>query len=44
MCANEGYIEVLEWWKEMELIELFISAAYDGQWRMLEKLYENEYQ
>jgi hypothetical protein len=43
-CANEGYIEVLEWWKEMELIELFIAAAYGGQWRVLEKLYENEYQ
>jgi hypothetical protein len=44
ICASEGYIEVMEWWKATELIELFIAAAYSGQWRMLEKLYENEYQ
>ena len=44
MCASKGYIEVMEWWKEMELIELFIVAAYSGQLRMLDKLYKNEYQ
>ncbi len=31
MCASEGYVEVMEWWKEMELIELFIGGAYSGQ-------------
>jgi hypothetical protein len=41
MCACEGYVEVLEWWKETEL---FIGAANCGQLRMLDKLYENEYQ
>jgi hypothetical protein len=44
MCASKGYIEVMEWWKEMELIELFIVAVYSGQLRMLDKLYKNEYQ
>ena len=44
MCVREGFIEVMDWWKEEELIELFIEAAYSGQWRMLDKLYENEYQ
>jgi hypothetical protein len=24
MCARDGFIEVLEWWKQMELIELFL--------------------
>jgi hypothetical protein len=44
MCASKGYVEVMEWWKETELIELFIGAAYTGQLRMLDKLYENQYQ
>ena len=44
MCVREGFIEVMEWWKQTELIELFIEAAYSGQWRMLDSLYENEYQ
>ena len=44
MCVREGFIEVMDWWKQMELIELFIEAAYSGQWRMLDNLYENEYQ
>jgi hypothetical protein len=44
MCACKGYIEVMEWWKETELIDLFIGAANCGQLRMLDKLYENEYQ
>jgi hypothetical protein len=44
MCASKCYIEVMEWWKEMELIELFIVAVYSGQLRMLDKLYKNEYQ
>jgi hypothetical protein len=34
----------MDWWKQMELIELFIEAVYSGQWRMLDNLYENEYQ
>ena len=41
MCVTKGYIEVLEWWKEMELVELFCNAVYSGQWRMLDSLYEN---
>jgi hypothetical protein len=44
MCVREGYIEVINWWKEAELIALFIDAACSGQWKMLDKLYENEYQ
>ncbi len=44
MCACKGYIEVMEWWKETELRELFIGAANCGQLKMLDKLYENEYQ
>jgi hypothetical protein len=24
MCARKGFIEVREWWKQMELIELFL--------------------
>jgi hypothetical protein len=30
MCIAKGYIEVLEWWKQMELVELFCNAAYSG--------------
>jgi hypothetical protein len=44
MCIQEGYIELIDWWKEEELIQVFIGAACSGQWRMLDKLYENEYQ
>jgi hypothetical protein len=44
MCVTNGYIKVLEWWKEMELVELFSEAVYSEQWRMLDSLYENEYQ
>jgi hypothetical protein len=44
ICVREGFIEVLEWWKQTELIELFIEAAYSGQWRMLDSLYKNENQ
>jgi hypothetical protein len=44
MCVREGFIEVMNWWKQTELIELFIEAAYSGQWRMLDNLYKNEYQ
>jgi hypothetical protein len=40
----EGYVEVVDWWKSVELIELTKEAAYSGQWRMLDNLYENEYQ
>jgi hypothetical protein len=34
----------MDWWREAELIELIKEAAYDGQWRMLDNLYNNEYQ
>jgi hypothetical protein len=44
MCVREGFIEVMDWLKQTELIELFIEAVYSGQWRMLDNLYENEYQ
>jgi hypothetical protein len=44
MCVREGFIEVMDWWKEVELIELIREAAYSGQWRMLDNLYNNEYQ
>jgi hypothetical protein len=44
MCAREGFVVVMEWWKQTELIELFSEAAYSGQWRILDSLYENEYQ
>jgi hypothetical protein len=44
MCVREGFIEALEWWKNAELIALFADATYSGQLRMLDSLYENEYQ
>jgi hypothetical protein len=44
MCVREGFIKVMDWWREAELIELIKEAAYDGQWRMLDNLYNNEYQ
>jgi diadenosine tetraphosphatase ApaH/serine/threonine PP2A family protein phosphatase len=28
MCVREGYIEVVDWWKSVELIELMKDAAY----------------
>ena len=31
MCVREGFIEVVDWWKEVELVELFSEAAYSGQ-------------
>jgi hypothetical protein len=31
MCVREGFMEVMDWWKKTELIELFIEAAYSGQ-------------
>jgi hypothetical protein len=34
----------MDWWREVELIELIKEAGYDGQWRMLDNLYNNEYQ
>jgi hypothetical protein len=43
MCISNGYIEVLEWWKQMELAELFTKALYSEQWGMLDSLYENGY-
>jgi hypothetical protein len=36
--------ERVDWWKEVELIELIREAAYSGRWRMLDNLYNNEYQ
>jgi hypothetical protein len=44
MCVREGFFKVMDWWKEVELVELFSEAAYSGQWRMLDNLYNNEYQ
>jgi hypothetical protein len=44
MCVREGFIKVMDWWKSVELIELIKEAAYRGQWRMLDNLYNNEYQ
>jgi hypothetical protein len=44
MCVREGFIKVMGWWKSVELIELIKEAAYSGQWRMLDNLYNNEYQ
>jgi hypothetical protein len=44
MCVREGFIKVMDCWREAELIELIKEAAYDGQWRMLDNLYNNEYQ
>jgi hypothetical protein len=34
----------MHWWKSVELIDLMKEAAYRGQWRMLDNLYNNEYQ
>jgi hypothetical protein len=44
MCIREGFIKVMDWWKSVELIELIKEAAYRGQWRMLDILYNTEYQ
>jgi hypothetical protein len=45
MCVRESFIEVVDWCKEVELVlQLFSEAAYSGQWRMLDNLYNNEYQ
>jgi hypothetical protein len=44
MCVREGFIKVMDWWKSAELIELIKEAAYSRQWRMLDNLYNNEYQ
>jgi hypothetical protein len=44
MCVTNGYTEVLEWWKEMELVEHFADAVHRGQWRMLDCLCEIGYQ
>jgi hypothetical protein len=44
MCAREGFVVVMEWWKQTELIQLISKASYSGHWRTLDSLYENEYQ
>ena len=44
MCISNGYIEALEWCKQVELVELFTKALYSEQWGMLDSLYENGYQ
>jgi predicted AAA+ superfamily ATPase len=31
MCLTNGYTEVLEWWKEMEIVELFGVAVQSPQ-------------
>jgi hypothetical protein len=33
MCAREGFVVVMEWWEQTELLELISEAAYGGQWR-----------
>jgi hypothetical protein len=43
MCISNGFIEVLEWWKQMEFVELFTKALYSEQRGMLDSLYENGY-
>jgi hypothetical protein len=30
ICVREGFIEVMDWWKEVELIELIREAVYSG--------------
>jgi uncharacterized protein YuzE len=30
MCVREGFIKVMDWWKEVELVELLSEAAYSG--------------
>jgi hypothetical protein len=46
MCVTNGYTKVLEWWKEMELVEIFGVAVQSPQQmvRMLDCLYEIGYQ
>ncbi len=46
MCVTNGYTEVLEWWKETEIVELFGIAVQSPQRmvRMLDCLYEIGYQ
>jgi hypothetical protein len=44
MCVREGFIKEMDWWKSVELIQLIKEAVYSGQWRMLDNLYNNEYQ
>jgi hypothetical protein len=46
MCVTNGYTEVLEWWKEMELVQLFGITVQSPQRmvRMLDCLYEIGYQ
>jgi hypothetical protein len=46
MCVTNCYTKVLEWWKEMELVELFGIAVQSPQRmvRMLDCLYEIGYQ
>jgi hypothetical protein len=33
MCVREGFIEVMDWWKEVELLELFLKLPIvdDGE-------------
>jgi hypothetical protein len=38
MCIAEGHIEVLEWWKQMELVVHFCNASYNGQWEFMDSL------
>jgi hypothetical protein len=46
MCVTNGYTEVLEWWKEMEIVELFRVAVQSPQRmvRMLDCMYDIGYQ
>jgi hypothetical protein len=46
MCVTNGYTEVLEWWKETEIVELFCIAVQSPQRtvRILDCLYDIGYQ
>jgi hypothetical protein len=44
MSVSKGYFYVQNWWKEMELLELFCDAAYNGQCKILEVLKNNGWQ
>jgi hypothetical protein len=44
MCISKGYFYALNWWKEMELLELFCHAAYNGPCKILEVLKNDGWQ
>jgi hypothetical protein len=44
MCISKDYFYALNWRKEMELLELFCDAAYNGQCKILEVLKNDGWQ